>query len=156
MKRHWKYLKYVLRHKWYVLIEGRKLHVPIWQLILHDWSKFLPSEWFPYARTFYTQDGKNHYQPGESFLVAWNHHEKRHKHHWQYWVLVMDSGDMVPLPIPDRHRREMLADWRGAGRVLGKSDTAAWYLANKDAILLNPKTRRWVEQSLGLAIDREI
>lgn len=123
MKRHWKYLKYVLRHKWYVLVEGRKLHVPIWQLILHDWSKFLPSEWFPYARTFYTQDGKNHYQPGESFLVAWNHHEKRHKHHWQYWVLVMDSGDMVPLPIPDRHRREMLADWRGAGRALGKSDT---------------------------------
>lgn len=57
MKRHFAYLKYVLRHKYFVFREGLKLGVPILSLILHDWDKFLPDEWFPYARTFYAPDG---------------------------------------------------------------------------------------------------
>lgn len=149
MKRHLKYLSYVLRHKWFVLIEGIKLGVGIWHLVLHDWTKFLPQEWFSYARTFREPDGTGRYAPDAAFWAAWNSHEKRHKHHWQYWVLILDTGELRPLPIPDRHRREMLADWRGAGRALGKPDTAAWYQANRDNIMLHDETRAWVERMLG-------
>ena len=28
-------------------------HVPLWQAIIHDWTKFLPCEWFPYVQRFY-------------------------------------------------------------------------------------------------------
>lgn len=150
MRRHGKYLQYVLRHKWYVLVEGLKLRVPIWHLIAHDWSKFLLEEWMPYARAFYKSNGLGHYQPDMAFLIAWNAHEKRHKHHWQYWVLIQDSGEQVPLPMPDRHRREMLADWRGAGKAQGKPDTAGWYQVKKDKMLIHPETRAWIEQQLGL------
>ena len=31
---------------------------PIWLLIIHDWSKFLPDEFFPYAQYFYGEDLK--------------------------------------------------------------------------------------------------
>ena len=151
MRRHWKYFQYVVRHKWFVLIEGLKLRVPIWHLIAHDWSKFLPGEWLPYARTFRTPDGQPQYEPDMAFYRAWNAHEKRHKHHWQYWVMVKSLGDIEPLPIPDRHRREMLADWHGAGRALGKPFTAEWYTSNKENILLHPETRAWVEQQLGVS-----
>jgi hypothetical protein len=45
MQPHLRYLAYVLRHKWHVLIACRGLHVPLWQAIIHDWTKFLPCEW---------------------------------------------------------------------------------------------------------------
>jgi len=151
MRRHWMYLKYVLRHKWYVILEGRKLHVPLWQLIIHDWSKFLPGEWLPYARTFYAPDGSSQYEPeAGGMAAAWNAHQKRHPHHWQYWMLTWDHGGTERLLMPERYAREMLADWRGAGRALGKPDTRGWYLANKDKMQLHPATRAWIETQLDI------
>lgn len=40
MKRYWMYFKYVLKHKWLCFLVGRKLNVPLWCLLLHDWDKF--------------------------------------------------------------------------------------------------------------------
>lgn len=53
MMPHLRYLWYVLRHKWYVFQAGRVLKVPVWQLLMHDLSKFTPAEWFPYVAYFY-------------------------------------------------------------------------------------------------------
>lgn len=177
MRRHLAYARYVIRHKWFVLLESIKLGVP-WLGLIHDWSKLLPSEWFPYAYTFYTRKGSKMYEETPAFVRAWMKHQHRNKHHWQYWlnveifplpdtsVLVWDRGeasvvfgdDWLPCdgmitvrePMPDRYRREMLADWIGAGRALGKPDTKAWYLANKDRIKLHPETRQWIERQLGV------
>jgi hypothetical protein len=156
--RHWQYLKYVVRHKVFVLLEGLKIGPgrwylwPAWLLILlvHDWDKFTPSSWSAYARTFYGPDGSKQYEPGEGFSVAWLHHQHINKHHWQRWIIVWDHGRHDYLPMPDIYRREMLADWRGAGRALGKTDTAEWYKANRDGIRLETSTRKWVEDQLGL------
>ena len=148
MKRHLRYFSYVIRHKWFVFRAGIELNVPLWLLLIHDWTKFTPGEWLPYARTFRKPNGEGQYAPHAAFWQAWNSHEKRHKHHWQYWVLIKDSGELMPLPMPDCYRREMLADWIGAGRALGSPDTAGWYEKNKDKMLLFPDTRQWVEQQL--------
>ena len=51
--RHLNYLKYVLRHKWFVLLASIRIGAPLWGAIIHDLSKFRPSEWIPYARCFY-------------------------------------------------------------------------------------------------------
>lgn len=170
MSQHWKYLKYVLRHKWFVFVECLRLGVPIWTAILHDWDKFLPSEWIPYSRFFY---GGDYFPSREShegfgrpsmlgifiytredverdFAAAWNQHQKINKHHWQYWMLTWDRGETECLPMPDVYLLEMIADWRGAGRALGKPDTLAWYLKNKDNIKLHPATRGHLEYELGV------
>lgn len=89
-KRHWNYFKYICRHKYYVFVEGMKLHVPIYLLILHDWSKFLPNEWLPYARCFYAKDGTKQYNETAEFARAWMLHQHRNKHHWQHWLFVND------------------------------------------------------------------
>src|SRR5574340_1412489 len=99
MKRHWQYLKYLLRHKWFVLMAGLRIGVPWWQLIIHDASKFRPSEWKPYAATFYAPDGSVRYMESAAFAQAWNDHQKRNKHHWQYWLITWDSGGTEPLYI---------------------------------------------------------
>ena len=45
------YLKKLLLHKWFVFLECLKMGMPLVGLI-HDWSKFLPDEFIPYARYF--------------------------------------------------------------------------------------------------------
>ena len=162
-----KFLWSLLRHKWFVSVECCRLGVP-WLGVIHDWSKFLPSEFVPYARYFYGNYPKRADIHGDmrnilsdrytaegvqaAFDVAWLHHQKRNRHHWQYWILVYDDepDKIVCLPMPDRYRREMLADWRGAGRAYGNPDTREWYLAHKDDIILHPDTRERVERELGV------
>lgn len=151
IKRHLAYLKYVIRHKVYVWQEGRKINVPVYLLFLHDWSKFLPGEWFSYARTFYDKSGKKHYSETVSFTYAWNGHQKRNKHHYQYWMLHFDRGETRALEMPDKYRREMLADWRGASRCTNGCDKVIeWYLKNKENIVLHKETRKWIEEQLGV------
>lgn len=158
MKSHLRYLSYVLRHKWFVLLAGLELGVPLWQLITHDWSKFLPSEWLPYVQKFYgpkppAMGATGYYHvPGLdlAFDTAWNRHQKRQPHHWQYWMLVRDTGEQLALPMPEHYAREMLADWRGAGMAQGKPDTQAWYETNRNKMVLHPETRQLVESLLGV------
>lgn len=146
MLRHWQYLKYVLRHKWFVFRACWDLGVPLWIAIVHDWDKFLPDEWIPYARTFYDKSGNKQYKEYPAFSTAWNAHQKRNKHHWQYWMLTWDRGETECLPMPDVYIREMVADWRGAGKALGKPNTCEWYYANRDKIQLHPASRKRVEE----------
>lgn len=145
------YLAYVLRHKWFVFIECCHLGVP-WRGLLHDLSKFLPSEFLPYARHFYGRPGPHAAADSgeEAFNLAWLKHQKRNKHHWQWWVLRFDDGTVRALEMPDEYRREMVADWRGAGKAQGKPDTRAWYEANRGKMVLGLETRAWVEQELGI------
>lgn len=145
MRRHWQYFKYVMRHKWFVFKACLDLGVPIWIAILHDWDKFLPSMWIPYARAFYKPDGTKQYAPDDAFSAAWNGHQKRNKHHWQYWLITWDRGETEALPMPFVFVREMVADWAGAGMALGKPDVKAWYEANKDKMILHSDTRTHVE-----------
>lgn len=144
--RHLKYLQYVLRHKWFVFVASLRIGAPVWRSIIHDWSKFLVSEWFPYAYTFYTSDGSSRYHETADFNMAWNYHQKRNKHHWQYWLLKFDQDKLLPLPMPRKYIMEMVADWMGAGRAInGKWECQEWYEENKKIILLHSETRRIVE-----------
>lgn len=158
MQRHWQYLKYVLRHKWYVLQAGLALKLPLLMLIAHDWDKFLPDEWLPYARCFYAPDGTKQYQESDAFTFAWNLHQKRNKHHWQFWLITWDRGETEALPMPDVFRREMLADWRGAGKAInGKDNTLSWYIDNFYKIKLHDDTRAWIDHELtGLAMPLDV
>ncbi len=157
--KHLRYLWYVLRHKWYVFQECARLGIP-WAGIVHDWQKFTPAEWSPYATSFY---GPWPYNDRPRWLVvafdrAWLHHQHHGPHHHQYWVLREDDGPEHCLEMPERYVKEMVADWYGAGRALGNrpaphdrySEVRKWYRANFDKMLLNQKTRRRVEEMIGI------
>jgi hypothetical protein len=178
MRKHWRYLKYVARHKWFVLLAGRERGVGLWQLLVHDWSKFLPDEWGPYAEWFYGYDGGSWYAAkamvekeggwwsGDfradieerkfAFDEAWLRHQHRNPHHWQHWVLREDSGKEKVLLMPEKYRREMLADWMGAGMAINGhgldqalAETRAWYEKTTDGRRLHLATRTLVEGDLG-------
>lgn len=153
-----RYLWYVLRHKWFVFCECCYYGL-VWRGLKHDASKLLPSEFLPYARFFYgrkakpRRDSTGYYKPTDTgdaaFDFAWLRHQKRNDHHWQWWVLPEDDGGFKVLEMSDAARREMVADWRGAGRAQGTPDTLRWYSANRHKMLLGPVTRAWVEREIG-------
>lgn len=164
------YLKYILKHKYYVMISCFN-HRMIWRGVLHDLSKFRPSEFIPYAQYFYNKDGSKkdirdesgYYKatgtPDIKFNFAWLLHQKRNRHHWQWWILPEDDGGIKVMSMTPEFRKEMLCDWIGAGRACGsiKSpdddmylETREWYKKNKCNMVLHTETRAWIETRLNI------
>lgn len=159
------YLSYVIRHKWYVMLECFKQGI-YWQGLIHDISKFYPDEFIAYANHFYGnsigidtgRDKTGYYKPTDTgdkkFDYAWLLHQKRNKHHWQWWCLPEDNGGIKVLDIPIIYRKEMLSDWRGAGKAQGKPDTLAWYTKNRNKLMIMDDVRDWIELEVGYDIPR--
>jgi len=105
---------------------GRLLRVPLWRLVIHDYSKFSKAEWTPYANRFFGTEEEKTLNPSE-FHQAWLHHLHNNPHHWEHWITPTRPDD--PLRMPDNFVREMVADWLGAGRgITGKWDLTEWYV----------------------------
>ena len=162
MRRYWAYLKYVLAHKWWVIVASRRIGASLWLALIHDASKFGPSEWSAYAHNFFSADGLRRnvrrpdggYDPNlrpEDFQYAWLSHQ-RNKHHWQRWVSIGDSGTLSAVPMPSKYVLEMVADWMGAGRAItGRWECGEWYAKNRDTMVLHDVTRSLVESVLAKA-----
>ena len=141
--KYWKYFKYVVRHKWYVMIECFK-HGLIWRGIMHDMSKFRPSEFLPYANFFYGYqvEKETGYQTQANMDMAWLQHMHRNDHHWQHWVLQEDSGQVFGLDIPHKVVVEMVCDWIGAGKAQHSTLTCVeWYKQHKHKMTFSALTQ---------------
>jgi len=158
-RRHLSYARYITRHKWYVFLACLKCGVPWWRGVIHDWRKFLPKEWGPYARNFFQADGSKKQvrdssgayaaaaRPDE-FQYAWLHHQ-RHRHHWQAWCVLGDGGSVTALEIPETFIREMIADWVGAGRAIsGRQDPRPWYIKNYQNMVMHTNSSTRLEELL--------
>lgn len=169
IKMYWKYFKYVVKHKFYVgyfLIKEN-----LWkQALTHDLSKF---RWFPFnTYAWYFYGPKEHEGESETgyskpitttdkdFDYAWLLHQKINPHHWQFWILLEDSGKVKLIDMPEKYWKEMICDWYGASIATGRSNinnyranTKKWYLAHRDIIQLSEKTRKEVEWELDIWID---
>ncbi len=136
------YFKKVCEHKYYVYKAGVKLGVPRKTLILHDWQKFTPSEFVPYANYFY---GGKQEKDKESFMYSWLHHVHYGKHHWEYWLLNPNYNFATAkdgcLPMPEVYIREMVADWMGASMAYtGSWDMTDWLEKNLSKLIISEST----------------
>ena len=163
MNRHIAYLKVVLRHKWFVFLACRRLGVPLWIALVHDWRKFLPRQWFPYARNFYEPDGTK--RPGnradsgdKSFQLAWLDHQ-RARHHWQAWCVIEDAENgaavLTLLEIPEVYLRERLADWMGAGLAYDSYKPHEWWTSHRRQICMNEKSKKLLAEILEYEVPRK-
>ena len=139
------YFKYLMRHKYWVahMLIQRRLYS---QAITHDLSKFKPSEFIKYA---------NYYASGKKLDIreAWINHLHVNKHHWQYWVLLDNEGNMQALEMPERYVIEMIADWysvaiceKGFDRL--QENVFRWYMDRKDKLFLHQRTREFLEENV--------
>jgi hypothetical protein len=129
-----------------------------------------PSEFIPYANHFYGgkrninegRDATGYYKPVDTgdkeFDFAWLLHQKRNRHHWQWWVLPDDEGSVKILEISEPYRTEMICDWLGASLAQGKKcphndkylEVRKWWNVNNHKMQLHPNTRVWIENVLNM------
>lgn len=150
-----RYVALTIKHKWFVFLAGINTGAPLWRLLIHDWSKFLPAEAPHYGRQFFGAA-----DDPLGFSYAWLHHQRRNPHHWEYWIPITGHnrggyGDLQPLPMPEWAVREMVADWMGASRAYeGRWPTGPrswdWFRVEwpKIAPRMHPRTIERVEHTL--------
>ncbi|MFW6046324.1 MAG: DUF5662 family protein [Candidatus Woesearchaeota archaeon] len=147
---YWKYFLYVVNHKKNVFIECWKMGLYI-HAFTHDLSKFLPSEFIPYARFFYSTNRYNNYkksdEDNENFQMGWCFHQKRNKHHWNYWVSITRKNEIIPIPMPKKYVLQMIADWNGMSRKFGGT-TKEYFENNKHKMILHDETIKTIESIL--------
>jgi len=149
------YVWLTIKHKYFVFIAGLKVGVPIIRLILHDWTKFLPSELPHYQKQFF-----GNADDPLGFIQCWTKHQNRHQHHWEYWVPRTGHNrcsppymDNAPIPMPTPAIKEMIADWIGASRAYEGSWPAPsnwpWLNNNLHSIRVHPQTRQKIKDILA-------
>lgn len=108
----------------------------------HDASKYSADEFDAYCDYFYPSEGYPKDQ--NAFDRAWLHHQNLNPHHWQYWILIRDEGQLVPMDMPLSEIIGMVCDWHAFSLRDRESTAAKWYEQNKDKMILSDLTREMV------------
>lgn len=158
-KKHLKYMQYIVRHKAFVGYQCAKQGL-YWRAVIHDWHKLLPSEWRPYVNHFYgswklkswkAAGKKNGLTGDKAFDDAHALHTKRADHHTEWWIRHCNGKTLV-LPMSPKARLEMVCDWWGVHKSLGKggwSSVKEWYGRVGHRLVMHDETRVWVEDFLN-------
>ena len=143
------HFKTVCKHRHAVMKYAWKCGIPL-QGLVHDLSKFSPSEFFCNAR-YYTL-GKSPIDVQRElfgYSPAWFHHKGRNKHHYEYWTDKYDSGCYV-TKMPFKYTVEMLCDCIAANEVyLGKEASYKslhqWWKTKRINIAMHPVNKHFLD-----------
>ncbi|MBR4184340.1 MAG: catalase [Clostridia bacterium] len=151
------HLETVTRHRTLVMKHCFLAGIPFRGLV-HDLSKFSPTEFIPGAR--YYEEGKR--SPNErerevtGYSAAWMHHKGRNPHHWEYWFDVSPvTHRYEPVRMPIDYLKESFCDRVAASKIYRGADytdaSALEYFCSKKQMesLMHPCTAcilgRWLE-----------
>lgn len=129
-----------------------------WQGILHDLSKYMPSEFLVGARYYQgTQSPNNAERLEKGYSSAWLHHKGRNKHHYEYWTdySVKRGAGIVPAKMPLRYVVEMFMDRVAASKNYNKGSYTddlplRYYQSGSAAKYMHDDTRRLLEKLLKM------
>lgn len=137
----------LIRHKYWVFLECAKRGL-IWQGLIHDLDKWMPTALFAYYVSYYCRHFRLDLRKHPRFLkwrMAKLRHQQRQKHHSQNWIYI-SSSEIQPIEMPEKYAVEMVCDWIAINRTI--EETRKWYDANK-TMPLHKSTRLLVEKLLS-------
>lgn len=151
------HLKYLYRHKKYIIKYGLKMKISPIQLLLHDWDKCLiPFQFLTYSNKF---DNNGEYNKN-IFSISQSLHYLLNRHHPQHWSKYGKDSN-VKKHIKSRYLREMILDWTAAeaakGRIPNKDDiffyTRQWYGRDEKNIvnMLSDEDLEYVLDYIGIS-----
>lgn len=154
------HLSTITKHKLYVASGCFKLRL-YRQGLLHDMSKYSPSEFFT-GVAHYVGDRSPNAVERELYGMskAWLHHKGRNKHHFEYWTDFSSKapGGVIGCRMPLRYVAEMVCDRRAAcmayhGSDYKPSDAWDYYVRTRDRVIMHPDTRAVLEKALVIMRD---
>ena len=154
----WQHFKTVCRHKWFVFHECASCGI-MWQGLVHDLSKFSPTEFIPSAKYF--QGNRSPIEAEKEdvgYSAAWLHHKGKNPHHWEYWIDFGPNGEIIANKMPRKYIIEMVCDFIGAGKAY---NTAKWtqrspleyYNKVRDGRYFHPDTEKEILKYLNCIAD---
>ena len=118
MSHPFRHLGTVNRHRRAVRRHCRKAGI-FWQGLVHDLSKFSPTEFFAGAKYYQGNRSPNEAERETlGYSAAWMHHKGRNKHHWEYWRDIDPVTHVyAPVEMPVRYAAEMFCDRVAASKI---------------------------------------
>ena len=131
------------------------------QGLLHDLSKYSPTEFMVGVRYFNGRKSPNTFERAElGYSAAWLHHKGRNKHHFEYWIDNKPDGDrnMAGVKMPVKYVVEMFCDRIAACRVyMGEDYTDAsayeYYARSHRHYMIHPETDKLLRRLLLILRD---
>ncbi|MDO4522329.1 MAG: DUF5662 family protein [Eubacteriales bacterium] len=152
------HFKTITEHKLLVMQHCFKLGL-YRQGLLHDMSKYMPSEFLVGARYYQGNRSPNNAErEDKGYSGAWLHHKGRNLHHFEYWIdyCLDDSGKtMCGMRMPRKYVAEMLADRIAASKVYNKGtytqhDPLNYFLKGKSHYMMHLRTQKELEHLLRI------
>lgn len=127
-----------------------------WQGMLHDLSKYSPTEFLVGAKYYQGYRSPNNAEREEKgYSSAWLHHKGRNKHHFEYWIDYSTKAGtgFIPSKMPKRYLIEMYCDRVAASKIYNKGRYTdeyplQYYLSGKDITMIEESTRKDIEMLL--------
>ena len=128
----------ITHHRHKVIANCFRAGIPI-RGLLHDLSKYSPTEFIPGAKYF---QGNRSPNEGEreayGYSKAWMHHKGRNRHHFEYWTdYDKVNKRMTGIKMPRKYLIEMFCDRVAASKIYNKdkytdSKPLEYFLQAKD------------------------
>jgi hypothetical protein len=131
-----------------------------WQGLMHDMSKYSPTEFLPGCKYYQgTMSPNNAERADKGYSSAWLHHKGRNRHHMEYWIDYgvpeekdgkIEHKGICGMKMPIRYVVEMYVDRVAASKNYQKekyTDDSAWiYYENGKAFhVMHEDTRALLE-----------
>ncbi|MDD6240972.1 MAG: DUF5662 family protein [Eubacteriales bacterium] len=148
-----KHLHTVNRHRFLVFLYCTRCGL-FWRGLVHDLSKYSPSEFFISARNYTGTKSPiaNERKEEHGYSKVFIHHTRKNKHHFEYWVDVT-TGDILLAPMPFVYALESCCDMIAASKVyngkkFNRSLPLAFFTLSSPRSLMHPATKEFIRTVL--------
>ena len=156
----WQHFKTITHHKWLVLCGCFRVGL-YWQGLIHDLSKYSPTEFLVGAKYYQGNRSPNAAErEDKGYSEAWMHHKGRNRHHYEYWTDMNRTTKLYEsVPMPRKYLAEQVMDRRAAcivyqGKDYTPGSALTYFMKSRERELMHPKTRREIEYILTMLRDK--
>lgn len=156
----WLHFKTITKHRWLVCCGCFRVGL-YWQGLVHDLSKYSPTEFLSGVRYYQGNRSPNAAErEDKGYSEAWIHHKGRNRHHYEYWTDMADgSPTYVPIPMPRKYLVEMVMDRRAAcmtyqGKDYRDDSALIYFEKSREKTLMHPETRRQLGHILTMLAEK--
>ncbi len=160
MRKFFGHLNTIMRHRRHVIYHCWKAGI-LRRGLLHDLSKYSPTEFFEGVRYFIGTRSPNEGERAvKGYSDAWMHHKGRNRHHFEYWTDYNPQTKLMePVKMPIVFVKEMFCDRVAASKVYqGKNYTDAhpyeYFQRGKGRRKINQQTSDLIEEWLIMLRDK--
>ena len=155
------HFKTITKHK--ILVAKGCFKVGLYcQGIMHDMSKYSPTEFIPGAKYYQGNQSPNNIERRKYGISrAWLHHKGRNKHHYEYWMdySTRPEDGICGMKMPDRYIYEMFLDRIAASKTYQKDkytdcSPLEYYEKGNSEQFLHPYTKKVLEKLLHMLAEK--